>query len=673
MLNIATVECGNYLGRGKDYVLTLFDMVTRNLSPKTEGRFVVFTDDPGKYSDCPRITTRLLPPGLKGWWNKLALFAEDAFPKGGRVLYFDLDTAITGPLDEIAAYDGDFAILRDAYRPNGLQSSVMMWKAGCYWEFWRDWLRLNKPEPAGGDQEWIEHYESVDGNPPFLRLQDLFPGRFRSYKVDCRYSIPKNTSVVFFHGNPRPHEVTTGWVPEVWKVGGGSGLEFVVQSNTDDATVARNVTSALKRDCPWLEMRPEHKGTAIIVGGGPSLAETLFYIRGMKLSGGTIFATNGTYRYLKDNSIQPDAHVMLDARPENVFFVPSDPVPKFYASICSPSVLDRAGAELTCWHPHVVRDLTLDHPSGNTLIGGGTTVGLRAIAIAYVLGYRDFRLFGFDSSYRESHHAYPQPLNDGERTVQVKAAGKSFRCAPWMVSQAEEFKEVVSAMVNMGCVVSVYGDGLLPAVAEEMGKILTEVDGLHWPASDQETRASVMWTLPDVEKFVAFCPRRKVAVQAGGNVGVFPKELAKHFEKVITFEPDPVNWACLEKNITEQNIIARKAALGEAPGQVSIEHNAFNPGASHVKAGEDVKVVTLDSLNLDACDLIQLDVEGYELKALKGAEETIRRYSPVIVLEQKGLGDKYGDTDEATTAWLHKLSYTKAGAIHRDVIYKRFS
>jgi FkbM family methyltransferase len=46
-----------------------------------------------------------------------------------------------------------------------------------------------------------------------------------------------------------------------------------------------------------------------------------------------------------------------------------------------------------------------------------------------------------------------------------------------------------------------------------------------------------------------------------------------------------------------------------------------------------IPMLMIDTLKLDACDLIQLDVEGYEGKVLEGAIETIIRYKPVITVE----------------------------------------
>jgi Protein of unknown function DUF115/Methyltransferase domain len=509
MLTVCTVNAGNYCGRGADYVNRLFDGVRRNLQAGFKGRFVCFTDDPTGLDE--GIETRPLPGGLEGYWNKLYLFSPAAFQQGERVLYLDLDTCITGPLDHIAAYNGDFAILRDVYRPAGLQSSVMLWEAGRY-NFWEMWEALKRPLDPLGDQGILEiafdHYPERYGQAQIL--QDLFPGKFRSYKQQCRVEIPRNTSVVFFHGKPRPHEIESGWVPEVWKVGGGSGTEWVTVSNTDDATLLANVKHAIGRKCQWLKPGAE-TDTAVIVGGGPSLTANLFYIRGMQMAGAKVYAVGNAYQYLHSHGLRPDAHVLCDARAENIDFVPAGSVPKYYASQCHPAVLQAAGDALVCWHAALqpYEGLIQDHEG--LKLGGGTTVGLKAIALAFARGHRHLRLFGFDSSYGPSHHAYDQPLNDGERSMDVTVGGRTFKCAPWMISQAEDFKELMPRLMEAGCVVRVFGEGLIPWIASK----------LEQPGADQRAQQLHEWL-------------KHVPNPKGAEIGVFTGALSR----LLLMRPD---------------------------------------------------------------------------------------------------------------------------------------
>jgi hypothetical protein len=128
MLHIVCVQSGNYQERGAQYVNILFDSVRRNLADGFAGEFVCFTDNADGLDI--GIVARELPEGVRGWWGKLYLFKDGLFPKGDKILYFDLDTVITGRLDEIAAYDGNLAILRDWYEPQIVNSSVMAWRSG---------------------------------------------------------------------------------------------------------------------------------------------------------------------------------------------------------------------------------------------------------------------------------------------------------------------------------------------------------------------------------------------------------------------------------------------------------------------------------------------------------------------------------------------------------------
>lgn len=485
MLNICCVMVDNYCGRGPEYVEVLHDMVRRNLAAGFPGRFVCFTDDPDSLRHLVGVETRKLPSGLKGWWNKLYLFSSDAFPKGERVLYFDLDTVITGPLDDIAAYAGEFAILRDAYRPEGLQSSVMAWEAGKP-HYYGHWLMRGCPELPGGDQQFIE--QSWLEKPQLW--QDLFPGLFRSYKKESMDGIPNDASVVFFHGHPRPHEAD-GWVPQVWKVGGGSSAELINVGTVPQAEVLANIRSALEADYPILEPGDPIEATAVICGGGPSLRDQLFMIAALQRGGAAVFSCNQVDGYLRAHGITPAFHVMLDARPELSSWVNQGGI-KLYASICAPTTLEAGDVmgELTIWHP--VTDGAAEIVGKGLMIGGGTTVGTRAMALAYAMGFRKFLCVGFDSSYRESeHHAYPQSLNDGEKILDALCNGQRFKCAPWMVQQANDWRALAQELLSLGCEISVFGDGLIPAIAASMSKplpaderaqsILSRLEGIKNP------------------------------------------------------------------------------------------------------------------------------------------------------------------------------------------------
>lgn len=462
MLNIVCIQSNNYLGKGAEYVNILADMVARNISKDVAYKFICFTDD---YSGLDiEIDFRPLPfPGLDGWWNKLSLFKEGLFRDGDRILYIDLDTAITCGLDDIIKYDGEFAILRDFMRQDGMQSSVMMWGGNTHMHIWNDWIKAGMPKDEYGDQLWIE---KCVHNPDIL--QDLYPDCFVSYKLSAIMDIPKDAKMVIFHGQPRPDEIINGWVPYVWKIGGGTILELQHECNTKQEELTRNIKHALTLPNQWLRAAEKHEGHAIIVGGGPSLKRNLDEIRERQKHGQIVFSTNNTYKYLLENNIVPDCHVMVDAREENKDFVPAYAL-SYYASQCHPTVFDKA-KNVVLWHS--LSDGILEIIGNNTndpLVGGGSTVGMKSIALAFILGYRNFHLYGMDSSYEDGeNHAYKQSLNDGERTLEVEMNGKKYFTAAWMCSQVESFKETAKAVVECGGVITVHGTGLLPDIARVM-------------------------------------------------------------------------------------------------------------------------------------------------------------------------------------------------------------
>lgn len=468
-ITFVCVNWGNYAGHGAQYVNILFDMVTRNL-PEGKIRFQCFTDNAEGLDE--HIEARELPADVPGWWNKLYLFKDGLFPAGERIFFLDLDTVITGPLDEIIKYSGEFAILRDFYHINRFGPGIMLWEAGKLTDIWTSYEAAGKPTDLPlGDLSWINKCFAEWNYKPDI-LQDVFPQLFCSYKVHARHGIPYDARVVSFHGFPRPHEAGV-WVDAVWKIGGQARFCAESVMNTGEDEIAQNIRHSSSLDIPWLQTWDEHEHVACIVGGAPSLKGDLEEIRMRQKSGQAIFATNGTYRFLMDNGIIADYVVIIDARKENAAFLEGAKASSRFhlASQCAPETFEAVeGLPTTLMHMNYgarrVEDIIPKTDKTTTVIGGGNTVGLLAMSLAYTLGFRRIHLFGMDSSYSEQeHHAYAQDLNQNEKVLEVEAEGKKFLCAPWMIEQAQQFQELASALANAGCLIITHGSGLLPHIA----------------------------------------------------------------------------------------------------------------------------------------------------------------------------------------------------------------
>lgn len=206
MLTVACVEVGNYEGRGAEYVEKLRRMVARHLT--AQHRFVVLTDDGERHGGPPGVVW--LPPEFKGWWGKVCLFDQNLFE--GRVLYLDLDTVIVGSLDELVHHKGILHLDHWGWERKVYGSGVMVWDAGEHAEIWTQFTP-EVPRRFGGegqgDQDWVTSLGGWDALPRGVCV---------SYRYHCRKNgPPAGASVVCFHGRPKPHEFTEGWVKEGWQ------------------------------------------------------------------------------------------------------------------------------------------------------------------------------------------------------------------------------------------------------------------------------------------------------------------------------------------------------------------------------------------------------------------------------------------------------------------------
>ena len=199
-------------------------------------------------------------------------------------------------------------------------------------------------------------------------------------------------------------------------------------------------------------------------------------------------------------------------------------------------------------------------------------------------------------------------------------------------------------------------------------------DGLWWPVSDYGCYKFLRVRQNVPELISRFVLKHNVVVQAGGMAGMYPRFYQEIFDTVYTFEPDPINFHCLVRN-TDSNVIKTQACVGDRPNLVTMSYDESigpvrpNRGGLFVKGTGVIPTYTIDSLGLEQCDLIHLDVEGSEGFALQGAEQTIQRYKPVIALEMYGHGEKFGWSDQRLHEMLLDWGYHYIVDVCEDRIY----
>lgn len=195
---------------------------------------------------------------------------------------------------------------------------------------------------------------------------------------------------------------------------------------------------------------------------------------------------------------------------------------------------------------------------------------------------------------------------------------------------------------------------------------------LFWPdydAAPERTHAYVLKHLPDVDMTVAAAAHHGLCIQAGGHVGLWPLNLAESFDRVLTYEPDPALFECLEKNTAKKrNIIARPFGLGASNGAATMRPDKKAGSWSiDAKGTVPVELVTIDgelaALGWPRCDAIVLDIEGYELEALKGAAETLERFKPVLHVEE------LGPFRMRSAAFMKSIGYVERARAGRDGLY----
>jgi FkbM family methyltransferase len=205
--------------------------------------------------------------------------------------------------------------------------------------------------------------------------------------------------------------------------------------------------------------------------------------------------------------------------------------------------------------------------------------------------------------------------------------------------------------------------------------VVKKESGWIWPVSDENSWKYQNEYQDLITYIEPHLKNKNIMIQAGGNCGFMLNTFVNHFDYIYTFEPDPINFYCLNQNITSKNVIKMQSCLGNNNKPVNVQQlirpdRPNDTGGVHIAGDGYIPSIKIDDLNLTGCDLIQLDIEGYELNALLGAVETIKKYKPVLCVEfcEKWL-NRYDTTSENVLALLKELNYIQVEQYGADKIF----
>jgi FkbM family methyltransferase len=171
----------------------------------------------------------------------------------------------------------------------------------------------------------------------------------------------------------------------------------------------------------------------------------------------------------------------------------------------------------------------------------------------------------------------------------------------------------------------------------------------------------------------AALPPDGVFVDVGANVGIHALAAARRLEAgggaVLAFEPHPANYQALLQNVRLngwRHVNAEHLGLADAPAVLTGRASAGGGNWSLASRGDyrfEVRLVRLDDYLADnplpRLDVLKVDVEGAEVRVLRGARRALQRFRPLIIFEAcPAWLAKMGSSPEELFAELHDYGYT---------------
>jgi len=239
-----------------------------------------------------------------------------------------------------------------------------------------------------------------------------------------------------------------------------------------------HIKGALDRGFDEFGPSDAHEKEICVIGTGPSVRTQVKKIRKLKKDGCMILAVKGAHDFLLKNKILPDAALCVDPLPDQQKYYQRKLSKKeakrpayLIASQCHPNLFNYLkGQKVILWH--LLAASSSEFLKGKLCIGGGSTSGSRGIVLGWMMGFRKFHLFGFDSCLQGQGDRMLRKI-DGEmwggktekgfeKILELVCDDKTFYSDPAMAAQANEMQDVLKMLE--GSMFKAYGKGLIQTI-----------------------------------------------------------------------------------------------------------------------------------------------------------------------------------------------------------------
>lgn len=249
-----------------------------------------------------------------------------------------------------------------------------------------------------------------------------------------------------------------------------NNVEKMTRTFVDKSDLFARLKDIARKNIPNVRPQDQHDRRLVIVAGAANVIPYYGKIKEMydertKPPYTDFVAINGMLDICNGFGVVPQYVVMVDPQDKHARYFKNPPKETTYliASQCSPLVFKALKKNKVLTY-HVSFNQgeqeyldSLKKPY--MLCTPGSTAGLSAITMGYIMGYRDFHMFGFDGALDADgqSHAYGNEMKDIQ---EITLGGRKFMGPLWGIIQSYDFQTLCRTLPGLN--IHMYGDGLLP-------------------------------------------------------------------------------------------------------------------------------------------------------------------------------------------------------------------